>query len=1851
MDKKSQVRAIVISFVLVIGIITVGMISFLSSGELEPIYGKNYEEINIFGDEYLINVNVSNIFIDGEYKPFNQIYSIERDGRFIKIIAEDFDVTLDWGIIQKNGVWRDSSWILTNYPSVAGHLKPSMARSVLTWDFELDVSTLPPVVKENVRGFYFQFVSKNGNIDWSDVSLTTEQGEDYTYKIIHIKDTLLSFEKEVEKGIDIIINKTHIIYENITNAVVDGYFNSDPEITYKQESKNINNWSYYFIKDIDNFNTYKVEEGFIETLDGSVILNKWNEEIVFNISTPQGTNRRYEDLKTKIDVGTSTFEWYMKSSEDFEFEIVLNEQPSSNSITLPLNLQNLNCQYQPALNVEYNNFTDCNETDCWFGDFPHRPENVVGSYACYHKTKSNNKYKTGKAFHIYRPEIIDSITNQTTWCTLNLTDGFNITCPQDFIDNANYPGTYIDPQFGYISKGGSSAAPTSARCNIYDNYTALAGDTVTRWAFYGSGPDASLAIYDVNSSPFPENKISINVSVPTDDPDGWYYNLSVTQVLSDGVKYCMAFEQIAYAVYDTDGGGSGSANSHGLTDPWTQTATSTARYSVYTNLGPPCSGGSCIFDDSYILADLQLVEGAKIQTNTGLQIMWNISELCDLNPPSIDSANLQLYVNTNEDSQDNNTRTFFVDDTSWTEASLAAIIQGQSTSNQTDVDMTSTTASTYTNISVLKMVQQACYNGYDNVSIRLYDPDNLLAQVDAVADGELKLGTLAVLQPIIVFENREEEQTPLRPQLYVTYVSDAEAPVVSLVSPANNTLETSNNNVTFVYNVTDISAIQNCSLILNGTVNQVNTTITKDYSQEFNISFMDDGQYNWSVNCTDELSYEGASSIFNLTINLTLADSESPQFTNPASNELWISTNESVNFTITITDDVNLSYCWFEINQTGSFVNSSLTSITGTSMSCSNYTRITASTGTDVYWRFWANDTTGNLNSTILQNFIVTDICVEDYGNLNGICVFDDSFDLQDIDIREDGVGSISDDGFQIMWDISELCEESRFKVFTDAKLELHLIHADSLLDNDAKIYYINDSWTESDNAGTIESLVKYRDTIISSNFFSSTTNDTRVNLSIGELFEGNICDVDNITIRIEDRDNLVNIVESVYDLNNYTFGRHLVDSVQGFYLGSREDLNESRRPKLYLSYNITDPVNITMDPINDTYREDVGDINVNCNVTSTYDIQEITINITKYYGGWFVDKNEIYNSTTFTYAGSTDYAVNISQIFNLSTNGFYRAECFVKDSNNATVSNTTRIRQGKGQVAVVPHIHTEQNKDSINHAVLQQDLDLTDFSCTSGIVYDAFQSSFRTSVTDSYGNPIVLSWSLRMDELACESPQGCAGVINQFLYNNTCNWSEEYLAAGDNLAWHFHLMDYYDAGDGNQWNQLVTFDGTIYRDESDIRLAEKATAIFSIDSKEYMISSVSGWLWENIDYSNWAENVTPFTFNNWYNKSSVGTIDPIENIFDWSDAPYEMYNPSPTNYQVPGNLERIIIPCSTGGLNDDVEQWERINHSFDLANQGTDIILCHYSHSYVDIVGDAEDLEGCLKAGGTCTYGDDMETLYPNVNFTYQNDLDAMREVLELTDFIAPNITLWVEGDWAYTNSTETMHKAPLFNIQNDTSYYMEIGIINGTNQWKVDISNHNVKKIRVSGIDESYNQAHSELSITAVTITYPISSNFINVVYPQNITVNFTAQNEGNFLTSGVTATNITIGATLCPNTTALSYFGGNVWTQNCSIPDLSGNQSITININHVDAGNLTDTNTNAIVYDSCAYSGSGNWFVNCPDNCIITSPVTIVDGILILAGSGTFQLESSISGMYYILKDKNCRLIKRNTIRTWW
>lgn len=207
---------------------------------------------------------------------------------------------------------------------------------------------------------------------------------------------------------------------------------------------------------------------------------RWDNEVNFSMRAIEDPNATVEIDKEVIKYITPDYEVHQYDKPDasenggHEFEWVLPKKPTSNILTATIQTKGLDFFYQPPLTQQ--------EID----EGSQRPDNVVGSYAVYHKTKGGMndsvgmEYKVGKAFHIYRPKVTDA-NGVETWGELNVDEqsGFlTVTIDQDFLDNAVYP-VIVDPTFGYTSIGASGVTLNTTGATVGGKYTPVESGTVS----------------------------------------------------------------------------------------------------------------------------------------------------------------------------------------------------------------------------------------------------------------------------------------------------------------------------------------------------------------------------------------------------------------------------------------------------------------------------------------------------------------------------------------------------------------------------------------------------------------------------------------------------------------------------------------------------------------------------------------------------------------------------------------------------------------------------------------------------------------------------------------------------------------------------------------------------------------------------------------------------------------------------------------------------------------------------------------------------------------------------------------------------------------------------------------------------------------------------------------------------------------------------------------------------------------------------------------------------------------------------------------------------------------------------
>lgn len=327
--------------------------------------------------------------------------------------------------------------------------------------------------------------------------------------------------------------------------------------------------------------------------DAEATLNRWGGEEQLTIKRQKDrTNvpfvRLMEGSRKERAVAKVTM---VDGTQAFEFDIELLERPDTNVFTYELEgWEDLDFFYQPPLNEEMASST-CTATDCGGA---HRPENVVGSYAVYHKTKRNHvqgetNFQTGKLYHIYRPLVYDAEGNEV-WGELHYEAGrLSVTVPQEFLDSAMYP-VIVDPTFGYTSVGASTFAAQddliAERHSLGEN-----GDVESlSWYFRitGTSPqyDIWMAVYNTSRNLIANSSATRYGStvaswktqtVTTSLATGTYRLVAVNDYISGSSASITSFFDNIGASGDDEV----DINVAGLVDPYGADLSTTRRHSIY----------------------------------------------------------------------------------------------------------------------------------------------------------------------------------------------------------------------------------------------------------------------------------------------------------------------------------------------------------------------------------------------------------------------------------------------------------------------------------------------------------------------------------------------------------------------------------------------------------------------------------------------------------------------------------------------------------------------------------------------------------------------------------------------------------------------------------------------------------------------------------------------------------------------------------------------------------------------------------------------------------------------------------------------------------------------------------------------------------------------------------------------------------------------------------------------------------------------------------------------------------------------------------------------------------------------
>lgn len=479
------------------------------------------------------------------------------------------------------------------------------------------------------------------------------------------------------------------------------------------------------------------------------------------------------------------------------------------------------------------------------------------------------------------------------------------------------------------------------------------------------------------------------------------------------------------------------------------------------------------------------------------------------------------------------------------------------------------------------------------------------------------------------------------------------------------------------------------------------------------VKTMFDGNGYWSVGSMGDLGYWEDGKIDELTMwSKTLTGEEvtelynggdgvfypftTPDVTDPASNitinDSTPKINDVVNLTLNVSDDIELSYCWFFNNQ--SKENSSIISLSGGDGICTNLTTINTTQGNDVLFIGYVNDTSGNLN------FSEVTITVANTAPTVGTPIINSS--PSNLNTTNQSLACYNTSQSDVDGDVLV----NSYRWFKNTVEQTSLITSTVAISNTAK----TESWICEVNVS--DSSVQTRTnsttlTILNSLPFINITIDD-ININSGDSLNKdaiNCTDVDGDTITYYVNDTMIS-VSAIGILTDTP-----LESESGIYTinASCDDgtINDSQL-FTYTVNDLTKPKsNIS---INDTTPKLNGMVNISLNVSDG--------NALSYC--WFYNNQSKQNSSLISLSGQEGYCFNITTINTSQGNNILFIGYVNDSSGNLNFSEVTITIESTAPTVGTP---------IINSTPSNQNLTANDLTC------------FNTSQSDADGDALTTSY------------------------------------------------------------------------------------------------------------------------------------------------------------------------------------------------------------------------------------------------------------------------------------------------------------------------------------------------------------------------------------------------------------------------------------------------------------------------------------------------------------------------------
>ncbi len=284
----------------------------------------------------------------------------------------------------------------------------------------------------------------------------------------------------------------------------------------------------------------------IETGINSLTLKCWECSLGLNISALNTSD-------VSVILNKSVPESIYGEVAGLDLRIILNKKPIKNFIDIPFNPTNITLDPQGPLDEgdarhwggKYSLITPTDIYDLNGISVVHRPLKMVGAVVLFHNSKGHlgtaadiDKYRSGRIGCLYS-------FPQTSW-SIPFPGILRLNIDQTLLDMVSYPFVlHGSTLFGYSSNGGTSFdldTTEQYRCTLYNPYTGVTGDTITKFSVYGAKVGTTnrtldMAAYSIVSGHAAARLAAAITITLTSTTPGWVDSAAISQALVNGTVY------------------------------------------------------------------------------------------------------------------------------------------------------------------------------------------------------------------------------------------------------------------------------------------------------------------------------------------------------------------------------------------------------------------------------------------------------------------------------------------------------------------------------------------------------------------------------------------------------------------------------------------------------------------------------------------------------------------------------------------------------------------------------------------------------------------------------------------------------------------------------------------------------------------------------------------------------------------------------------------------------------------------------------------------------------------------------------------------------------------------------------------------------------------------------------------------------------------------------------------------------------------------------------------------------------------------------------------------------------------